>query len=823
MSVVLNGSSQYLYLASQVAGGTPFTVFVWFKTTSDTLNQVIAAEDVAAVSGYKIHGSLEASGGVASDPVRAYNYDGGGYGIAVSTAGYTANSWQSACGIFTSATSRDAFVNGGSKGSNTDNRTGDSDEFTVGCRRGNSPIGYFVGKIAHVAVWDKALSDANVSSLHGGANPLTIESGNLIAYWPLNGNATATVGSNLNESGSPSYDTGDNPSVDAPPGMVHAVAYLSGEGSIVVSPHIFVHVAPYLSGTGSVVVVSSVININNLGATVPAIGTIIQPGWDSDCNQGSADNWNNSVPKEVDPPISVTDSEQVVKSPMDQDAHNGAGIVDSVESLWFEVAHLLPRLTQDVGNVATEQTLSCELYNANRTESITVSSITDNLGTGFQVTGVPTPPFTILSQRGLEFDITISSSGELNFDSTYTFTLSTGEEYTVRIIGSRIILLPIRPEAPLKEHLIFDTKIIEAVSGSEQRIANRSQPRSVFEMTVRDDRRRIELLLFDRQSKIVAIPAWHEPSFLSSAGSVDDLTVNVDTTAYGNFYVGGYAIVFKDKYTYDALKIESMTSTSLTFESGLTYDYSINTQVMPLMTAYLEATTSATKAPVNDQTFKIKAYVETEENDIADTSGWSIYNGKVFLDDPNMISGSLPESLETKVYVLDNVTGNRSNIAVWEHNLRRSRKGFKTNSRAELWKLRQLLHYLKGKQVSFYIPTFSRDIEPNQTMLNASTTFTMDNIGYTVNAYQRWPKQVIRVHLTDGTILVRTIQNSAEVSASVEQLTVDTAWPYDIEPEDIDRIEFLEKVRLDEDDIVITHYNALGQAECTPPTRETMD
>ena len=77
--------------------------------------------------------------------------------------------------------------------------------------------------------------------------------------------------------------------------------------------------------------------------------------------------------------------------------------------------------------------------------------------------------------------------------------------------------------------------------------------------------------------------------------------------------------------------------------------------------------------------------------------------------------------------------------------------------------------------------------------------------------------------LKDGTVLLRTIVGSAEISAAAEQLTVDTAWPYDIDPDDIERIEFLEKIRFNVDDVVITHYNALGQAKCTVATKEVFD
>lgn len=547
----------------------------------------------------------------------------------------------------------------------------------------------------------------------------------------------------------------------------------------------------------------------------------IVPGTDASTNAGSATLWDTPPLVLVTPIVGDGAQEQVVMESAGQNDHTGSGAVDGIGSPWFGVAHLLPRLVQDLGNVISDQVVSCELYNADRQNSITVASVIDNLGIGIEAQDVPATPFDIGSQDGLSFSVLIRRTGDLSINGDYSLVLSTGETYTLYFLGSRIVLLPIRPEAPLREHLIFDTRIIEAVDGTEQRIANRQYPRGMFEATFKTGQKKLEMILFDRQAKVVAFPAWHEPAYLVGAHTVDDLTVTVNTTDYANFFVGGYAVVLQDENYYDALKIESMTSTTLTFESGLTYDYANKVQVMPLLTAYIEASTASLKYAYNQQYFNTRIHVAPEINDIADDSAWSQYNSKTFLDDPNKITGGqLAEALRTKVFVIDNLTGLRTSVSAWDHNKRYSKKGWKTSTRQELWELRQLLHFLKGKQVSFYIPTFWKDIVVTDTMLSGTFVLNMDNIGYTINARERWPKQFIRIIFKDGSILVREIQNSAEISETQEQLTLDVGWPAEYEPDEIERIEFLEKVRIDVDDIVIIHYNALGQAECVVPIKE---
>lgn len=609
-----------------------------------------------------------------------------------------------------------------------------------------------------------------------------------------------------------------------PPSFAETDIPISGEGSFdVEAVQIAQDVDPVsVSGAGSITVLPTHANANHLGNILVDPVIAIAPGTDSNTDAGSATIYN--VPKLVlTSPIAAsgTQQQQTVMKAADQNEHTGSGAVIGHELPWFDVAHLLPRLVQDLGNIVSDQTVVCELFNADRVETITVSSVINNLGNGIEVSGVPATPFNIKSLDGLIFSVLIRRTGDLTINGDYTLILSTGEEYTLYFLGSRIVLFPIRPEAPFREHLIFDTKIIEAVDGSEQRIANRQYPRGMFEATYKGGQKRIELLLFDRQSKVVAFPAWHEPAFMDGAHVVDDLTIAVNTTAYANFYVGGYAVVLKDEDYFDALKIESMTATSLTFESGLSYDYASKTQVMPLLTAHIEASSASLKYPYNQQYFNLRIHVAPEVNDIADDSAWSVYDSKPFMDAPNLIEGGqLAEALRTKVFVIDNLTGLRTPVTAWDHNKRYSKKGWKTNSREELWELRQLLHFLKGKQVSFYIPTFWKDIVPNDTMMIGTSVLNMANIGYTVNAQQRWPKQVIRLIFKSGSILVRTIQNSAEVSEVQEQLTLDDSWPATYEPEDIERVEYLEKVRLNVDDIVIIHYNALGQSECIVPIKE---
>ena len=76
-------------------------------------------------------------------------------------------------------------------------------------------------KLAQVTVWSVVLSGADITALQGGADPSTIDSGNLIAHWPLDtASLTDTVGAKvLSISGTVANDDADNPISAAGPSI----------------------------------------------------------------------------------------------------------------------------------------------------------------------------------------------------------------------------------------------------------------------------------------------------------------------------------------------------------------------------------------------------------------------------------------------------------------------------------------------------------------------------------------------------------------------------------------------------------------------------
>ena len=134
---------------------------------------------------------LQASGNLAGDPIQARCY-GSALGSALSTTGYSADTWHHACAVYASATSRTAYIDGGGKGTDaTSSNPVNIDNTTIGAiyyLPAGGPPGYdglMSGSIAEAAIWDVALTDAEVAILATGVSPRSVRPESLVFYVPL--------------------------------------------------------------------------------------------------------------------------------------------------------------------------------------------------------------------------------------------------------------------------------------------------------------------------------------------------------------------------------------------------------------------------------------------------------------------------------------------------------------------------------------------------------------------------------------------------------------------------------------------------------------
>lgn len=102
------------------------------------------------------------------------------------------NVWTHIAGVYASSSSRVAWVNGVAKATNTTAVTITGiDRVLIGARVNASAVGlYMDGDLAEVAVWNVALTQAEIASLAAGFKPSRIRPQSLVFYAPLMGQAS---------------------------------------------------------------------------------------------------------------------------------------------------------------------------------------------------------------------------------------------------------------------------------------------------------------------------------------------------------------------------------------------------------------------------------------------------------------------------------------------------------------------------------------------------------------------------------------------------------------------------------------------------------
>ena len=186
MAYEFNGTSQYLNTASAPVTAAPLTLACWFYPNNVANNMVLmSVPDNAEVNSNRFF--LFANGNAAGDPIEAGAQGGATIGVAATTAGFTANNWNHACGVFTSTSSRTSYLNGGSAGTNTTTVTPSGvDRVRVAARFSGGNAGlYLSGRLAEIGIWNAALTAAEVAALADGMTCDKVRPQSLVFYAPL--------------------------------------------------------------------------------------------------------------------------------------------------------------------------------------------------------------------------------------------------------------------------------------------------------------------------------------------------------------------------------------------------------------------------------------------------------------------------------------------------------------------------------------------------------------------------------------------------------------------------------------------------------------
>ena len=495
---------------------------------------------------------------------------------------------------------------------------------------------------------------------------------------------------------------------------------------------------------------------------------------------------------------------------------------------FYGQVHLWPRKTIELGRLLSAASQQYELHNAHDVP-VVVQSVGNPAAPNVALPSLPAAPFTIpphssvLASDGSLLKATVLATGPIEVDAPITFTLDTGEVVGFELLGERVPLLEAEADGDVVEKLLFDTAVIRTPGGQEQRVSTRAVPRQQFELTFslltsQKERQRLLSMLFSRQAATIGLPLWHESLFLTAAVSAGATSIPVGDTSATDWRVGGIVALRKAGAAgYEALPIASITGTTIELSEPTTLSYAAGDAAAPLRFVQLTTDLSGSRPPSGLENVQALALCVDNATGAptGDTSGYSSFGGRLFLDDLNLVfSESMREGWRQSLVQFDPASGLPFQASDEATHLHAFELSFSCHSRAELWKFRRLLYALRGRAVSFWAPVRADDLIATQNLASGASTITVENVGYANFVAAKQPRATFRITFADGTALIRSITTAAVLSSAEEQLTLDASWPANRTVSEIARVEWLELVRLDSDEIDI-HHTDLGLAEAT--------
>lgn len=434
------------------------------------------------------------------------------------------------------------------------------------------------------------------------------------------------------------------------------------------------------------------------------------------------------------------------------------------------------------------------------------------------ITGVnfsPTVPHTFKPLEIQNYNFALNSSAPASINGNYQFIFSDAEDPYLLVSGVLSVTMPFFHDwnDVCVERIAYSTDITESKSGKEQRRRLRKYPRRQIEYKTliadgSDEKRNAlqrvlfhNTMLFGRNKTWLA-PIVQDATFLTENVNSGATTINVNTQYY-DYAVDGYVLLYKSFDYYEVVRIDSLTSSSITLVAPTVKDFLAGTKICPMRQAIFSEETSSGEVIVyqaedhtlswdilvqdsadQKKTVYVPAYIYkgfdvwTQTSDFSDSNAMEIYNPQRRLD-----AGYGLFDIDSRY----KVTKERTDIKVL------------LKSKQEISVFMGFLDYRVGKLKAMWVPTFSNDFQIAQDGNSADTTIKVVSTGYSLFVNQADVRKDIMFVKTDGTRLFRRIEGSIDNGDGTETISVDSSLGFDFTANDFSYICFLRLVRQDSD------------------------
>lgn len=261
---------------------------------------------------------------------------------------------------------------------------------------------------------------------------------------------------------------------------------------------------------------------------------------------------------------------------------------------------VLSRTSAHLGNVLTDQTLTLTLWNTDYARAIKLQALDNTDPDAITVSG-PAPGTRLPPGAAVQYTLTVKRLGKSALNDELRFLIAELPEGSpaLALFGARLVVFPLEPDwaAGFDEQLQYASSVLTTHAGSEQRAQLRADPVRSLSFTVSAldavEAGQLEALLWGGQSRVFGVPIWTESRRLTAPAAQGAQVLACDTS-YSELAAGGYALLWSDAGTFDAVQLASVSAGQVTLSNPLARAYPTGAQLIPLLFARLDESAQLT-------------------------------------------------------------------------------------------------------------------------------------------------------------------------------------------------------------------------------------
>lgn len=486
-----------------------------------------------------------------------------------------------------------------------------------------------------------------------------------------------------------------------------------------------------------------------------------------------------------------------LKGFVDQYPKNVQSLKDlSFADLYFNRIHLFPKKI-NFGLIDSKKEKEIELWNS-YFENKTLIETTGDFSQGLSFNE---PVFNVVYKMNSSKVITLvaETDGTNTIDTTFNFNFS--DTYALlKVEGKRnIYIFDIVPRSEKSEIYSFNTDIIRAESGNEQRIQLLQDSRLVFNynyLVEKYDIQRIEYLIFSSQAKEILIPKWSQNEFLQSKVNVSDNVIYFDTR-FKDIAVGSL-LMLKDNNVTESIEILEVYNDRIISKFPIEKSFEKNSYIVPVVYCYIDNITKSNHTN-NVAEFNISFKIAPKENlnIINNVYEFETYRDlELILTQPNKIS-KINTTYNRDSITLDPNFGVINVYDINKQNFNSFNYEYILTSKEEIQNFKTFLNKISGRSKPFYMPSFQDDLYIDEFFTYDLTkqSFLIKSVDYQTT-YLKSFRDII-IYYKDSTYSIYRIINAEKSNDLVgyDNITLDRTFDKITSYDNIDSISFLNKSR----------------------------